>query len=119
MCPIPANTGRLTNIVLMLAHFLRRWSNIKTNSNIFRHLKLETALAIPASNDEKYNNIEAIQQDKGWGWNVKCKGIRIMMNDTRHQTQWWYPSKHDALTQWWFNAGPASQTMDQRWASNG
>ena len=25
------------------------------NSNIFRHLKLEIALAIPASNDEKYN----------------------------------------------------------------
>ena len=25
------------------------------NRNIFRHLKLEIALAIPASNDEKYN----------------------------------------------------------------
>ena len=25
------------------------------NSHIFRHLKLEIALAIPASNDEKYN----------------------------------------------------------------
>ena len=25
------------------------------NSNIFRHLKLEIALAIPASKDEKYN----------------------------------------------------------------
>ena len=25
------------------------------NKNIFRHLKLEIALAIPASNDEKYN----------------------------------------------------------------
>ena len=25
------------------------------NSNIFRHLKLEIALAIPGSNDEKYN----------------------------------------------------------------
>ena len=25
------------------------------NSNIFRHLKLEIALAIPASNEEKYN----------------------------------------------------------------
>ena len=27
----------------------------KKNINIFRHLKLEIALAIPASNDEKYN----------------------------------------------------------------
>ena len=35
--------------------------SIFINSNIFRHLKLEIALAIPASNDE----IEAIQQDKG------------------------------------------------------
>ena len=26
------------------------------NKNIFRHLKLEIALAIPASNDEKYNS---------------------------------------------------------------
>ena len=25
------------------------------NSHIFRHLKLEIALAVPASNDEKYN----------------------------------------------------------------
>ena len=38
------------------------WSNnlilamsIFKNSHIFRHLKLETALEIPASNDEKYN----------------------------------------------------------------
>ena len=29
--------------------------SIKKNINIFRHLKLEIALAIPASNDEKYN----------------------------------------------------------------
>ena len=28
----------------------------KKNKNIFRHLKLEIALAIPASNDEKYNS---------------------------------------------------------------
>ena len=33
------------------------------NKIIFRHLKLEIALAIPASNDEKYNS--TIQQDKG------------------------------------------------------
>ena len=26
------------------------------NKNIFRHLKLEITLAIPASNDEKYNS---------------------------------------------------------------
>ena len=26
------------------------------NKNIFRHLKLEIALAIPASNDDKYNS---------------------------------------------------------------
>ena len=26
------------------------------NKNIFRHVKLEIALAIPASNDEKYNS---------------------------------------------------------------
>ena len=26
------------------------------NKNIFRHLKLEIALAIPASSDEKYNS---------------------------------------------------------------
>ena len=26
----PAKTGRLTNVVLMLAHRLRRWTNIKT-----------------------------------------------------------------------------------------
>ena len=34
------------------------------NINIFRHSKLEIALAIPASNDEK-NTIDIIQQDKG------------------------------------------------------
>ena len=28
---------------------------LKKNGNIFRHLKLEIAIAIPASNDEKYN----------------------------------------------------------------
>ena len=42
------------------------WSNnliLDINSNIFCHLKLEIALAIPASNDG--NTIEAIQQDKG------------------------------------------------------
>ena len=33
------------------------------NSHIFHHLKLEIALAIPASNDEK-NTFETIQQDK-------------------------------------------------------
>ena len=32
--------------------------------NIFRHLKLEISLAIPASNDEK-NTFETIQQHKG------------------------------------------------------
>ena len=32
----------------------RRWIFSK-NIYIFRHLKLEIALAIPASNDEKYN----------------------------------------------------------------
>ena len=29
--------------------------SLSINSHIFRHLKLEIALAIPASNDEKYN----------------------------------------------------------------
>ena len=29
--------------------------NFFINGNIFCHLKLEIALAIPASNDEKYN----------------------------------------------------------------
>ena len=33
------------------------------NSHIFHHLKLEIALAIPASNDKK-NTFETIQQDK-------------------------------------------------------
>ena len=36
----------------------KKWifsKNISKNINIFRHLKLEIALAIPASNDEKYN----------------------------------------------------------------
>ena len=37
--------------------------HILKNINIFRNLKLEIALAIPASNDEK--PIETIQQDKG------------------------------------------------------
>ena len=35
------------NLILNIFFFI--------NSNIFRHLKLEIALAIPASNDEKYN----------------------------------------------------------------
>ena len=34
---------------------LRKWVFSK-NKNIFRHLKLEIALAISASNDEKYNS---------------------------------------------------------------
>ena len=34
------------NVILAMVFFI--------NSNIFRHLKLEIALAIPASNDEKY-----------------------------------------------------------------
>ena len=32
------------------------------NKNIFRHLKLEIALAIPASNDEKYNTTNSAGQ---------------------------------------------------------
>ena len=33
--------------------------------NIFRHLKLEIALAIPASNDEKYNGNNLAGQGRG------------------------------------------------------
>ena len=32
------------------------------NKNIFRHLKLEIAIAIPASNDEKYNSNNSARQ---------------------------------------------------------
>ena len=32
------------------------------NIDIFRHLKLEIALAIPASNDEKYNTTYSVRQ---------------------------------------------------------
>ena len=35
------------------------------NKNIFRHLKLEIALAIPASNDEKYNSNNSAGQGLG------------------------------------------------------
>ena len=30
-----------------------------------------------------------------------------------------YPSKHETLTQCWFNAGPPSATLDQHWTSSG
>ena len=33
--------------------------------NIFRHLKLEIALGIPASNDEKYNSNNSVGQRLG------------------------------------------------------
>ena len=36
------------------------------NINIFRHLMLEIALAIPASNDEKYNWINSAGQGLLW-----------------------------------------------------
>ena len=39
---------------------------IKKIINIFRHLKLEIALAIPASNDEKYNS----SNSAGQGFNM-------------------------------------------------
>ena len=41
------------------------------NKNIFRHLKLEIALAIPASNDEKYN----LNNSAGQGLNVNLLEI--------------------------------------------
>ena len=36
------------------------------NNNILRHLKLEIALAIPASNDEKYNWSNSAGQGLKW-----------------------------------------------------
>ena len=42
------------NLILDMLFFI--------NINIFRHLKLEIALAIPASNDEKYNWSNSVGQ---------------------------------------------------------
>ena len=39
------------------------------NKNSFRHLKLEIALAIPASNDEEYNSNNSAGQGL-IGWNM-------------------------------------------------
>ena len=39
---------------------------ISKNIYIFRHLKLEIALAIPASNDEKYNWNNSAGQGLTW-----------------------------------------------------
>ena len=42
------------------------------NSNIFRHLKLEIALAIPASNDNKYNWSNSAGQGLGTVLTQNC-----------------------------------------------
>ena len=52
------------------------------NSNIFRHLELEIALAIPASNDEKYNwNISAGQGLKIHTWSDQSINSAIIYCD--------------------------------------
>ena len=43
------------------------------NKNIFRHLKLEIALAIPASNDEKYNSNNSAGQGLSYEYYYWCK----------------------------------------------
>ena len=39
----------------LVKEFNSKDAHFQKNIHIFRHLKLEIALAIPASNDEKYN----------------------------------------------------------------
>ena len=48
------------------AHLVKQFNlkdiYLKKYINIFRHLKLEIASAIPASNDEKYNTTNSAEQ---------------------------------------------------------
>ena len=47
----------------------------KKNINLFRHLKLEIALAIPAANDEKYNIANSAGQglrNRGYEHWIQC-----------------------------------------------
>ena len=58
---------KMIKLFVIDAQFINAFNFAKVlffkNSDIFRHLKLEFASAIPASNDEKY--LQIIQQHKG------------------------------------------------------
>ena len=69
---------------------------------IFRHLKLEIALAIPASNDEKYNSHTSISGS----WHAPRPGSQRV---NKHR------GKHDTLNQHWASSIYDGPTFGHHW----
>ena len=94
---------------------------------IFRHLKLEIALAIPASNDEKYNSYTSISGSwyapRPWSQRVNQQYFKKRAAHTGSSFSciinlcvYEIRSKHKTLNQCWLHVGPASMAVGQNWA---
>ena len=86
----PANTRLLSNADLMLGQRRRRWANIK--SPLFRRF-------VFFWEDVPHNSL--IELHVSWS--------------EKH----WISQQTWNTVQWWFNVGPASQTVYQHWNNNG
>ena len=81
------------------------------NINIFHHLKLEIALAIPASNDDKYNTTNTIQCNQFSRTNVNTGSA----NGGQNWTGFGYSRIHINRGEWF---SPISQSIPNQFSWN-
>ena len=133
-----SNTRRWPNVGLLLAHRLWRWANI--SSVLGYRVVFDATLHVGQRHRRRANINPAFVQScpkhpgvlqpawsrpTDYGW----------MDTSQHRRRWPniyqtlarcrlalpdpQPSKHKALNQCWFYAGPASQTVGHNWTSIG
>ena len=130
-----SNTRCWPNVVLLLAHRLRRWANI---SPVLGYCVVFDATLHVGQRHRRRTNINpafvksivqvlqpAWSRPTDYGWmNTSqhrrcCPNIYLTLGQCRLALPDPQPSKHEALNQFWFYAELASQTGGQNWTSIG
>ena len=92
-CAIPANTRRSTNVVLMLAHRLRRWANIKTSlveRLVFAGIYMPPHISVSPEHKELHKDKLPIRAYTAWeSFHVHARARRIpVIHHMTSRTMW-------------------------------
>ena len=113
-----SNMRRWPNSGLMLSNRLRRWPNLSpvlVTVSCLENPALVQSIVPVLMTVQRAWSTDSVWMDtfnRHWGGVGLYSPQAVCTADPR-------PSKHEALNQCWFKAGPASQTVGQNWTSIG